>query len=260
MSWYERPDGCRLYHELHGPEAGPPLLLLEGLGGDIPGWRRNIPHLAERYRVVAYDFRGNGRSDKPHGPLSMRTLVDDTFGLLEHLGIDSAHAYGQSMGGMVGIEMALVEPQRIRSLVLGASHAGRRRAIPVGPSGRVPKVKPYLALYSEGFAREHPDHIAEDILVGSQNPQPLHASRRQWEAVDGWDAWDRLPEIRVPTLVLHGTEDRLVSAENARRMAEAIPGAELVLLDRAGHVFHSECPDEADAAVLSFLDRVEAGR
>ena len=260
MPWYERPDGCRLYHELHGPGAGPPLLLLEGLGGDVPGWRRNIPRLAQRCLVIAYDFRGNGRSDKPFGPLSIDTLLADTFGLLEHLGMDSAHVYGQSMGGMVGIEAALAHPEEVRSLVLGASHAGRRRATPVGPSGRVPKDKPYLALYSEGFAKEHPDHIAEDILVGSQNPQPLHASRRQWEAVDGWDAWDRLKEIRVPTLVLHGTDDRMVSAENARRMAEAIPGAELVLLEGAGHVFHSELPAEADAAVLSFLDRVEAAR
>src|SRR5437867_5770590 len=199
MPWYERPDGCRLYHELHGPGAGPPLLLLEGLGGDIPGWRRNIPRLAQRCRVIAYDFRGNGRSDKPFGPLSIDTLLADTFGLLEHLGMHSAHVYGQSMGGMVGIEAALAHPEEVRSLVLGASHAGRRRATPVGPSGRVPKDKPYLALYSEGFAKEHPDHIAEDILVGSQNPQPLHASRRQWEAVDGWDAWDRLKEIGVPT-------------------------------------------------------------
>jgi 3-oxoadipate enol-lactonase len=260
MPWYERPDGCRLFHELRGPEAGPPLLLLEGLGGDIPGWRRNIPHFAQRYRVIAYDFRGNGRSDKPFGQLSIGTLVADTFGLLAHLGVDSAHVYGQSMGGMVGIEMALARPDEVRSLVLGASHAGRRRATPVGPSGRVPKDKPYLALYAEGFAREHPDHIAEDILVGSQNPQPLHASRRQWEAVDGWNAWHRVAEISVPTLVLHGTDDRLVSAENARRMAEAIPGAALVLLEGAGHVFHSEFADDADAAVLAFLDRVEAQR
>jgi 3-oxoadipate enol-lactonase len=260
MPWYERPDGCRLSYELHGPEAGPPLLLLEGLGGDIPGWRRNIPRLSQRYRVIAYDFRGNGLSDKPFGPMSIGTLLADTFGLLEHLGIGSAHIYGQSLGGMVGIEMALAHPEEVRSLVLGASHAGRRRATPVGPSGKVPKDMPYLALYSEGFAREHPDHIAEDVLVGSQNPQPLYASRRQWQAVDGWDAWDRLQEISVPTLVLHGTDDRLVSAENARRMAGAIPGAELVLLEGAGHVFHSELPDQADAAVLSFLDRVEAGR
>jgi pimeloyl-ACP methyl ester carboxylesterase len=255
---YERPDGCSLFFELHGPEEGPPLLLLEGLGGDIPGWRRNIPRLARRYRVIAYDFRGNGRSDKPHGPIRIGTLVDDTIGLLDHLEVGSAHVYGQSMGGMVGIEMALTHPERVRSLVLAATHAGRRAATPVGPPGRVPKGRPHLALYGEAFAREHPEHVAEDKLVGGRNPQPMHAGRRQWEAIDAWDAWDRLPEIGVPALILHGTEDRLVSMQNARRMAEAIPGAELVLLPGAGHVYHSEQPERADAAVLDFLDRVEA--
>jgi 3-oxoadipate enol-lactonase len=260
MPFYRRPDGCRLYHVVHGPDSAPPLILLEGLGGDIPGWRRNIPRLSERFRVIAYDFRGNGRSDKPHGPSPMRTFVDDTLGLLDHLNVDSVHAYGQSFGGMVAMEMALQRPDRLRSIVLAATHAGRRGSSPVGAAGKVPKDKPYLALYSERFAAEHPDHVAEDILVGSQNPQPLHASRRQWEAIDGWCAWDRLPEISVPTLVLHGTDDRLVSVDNARRMAAAFPGAELVLLEGAGHVYHSERPEEADGAVLSFLNRVEAGR
>jgi 3-oxoadipate enol-lactonase len=260
MSFYRRPDGCRLYHEVSGPESAPPLILLEGLGGDIPGWRRNIPRLSERYRVIAYDFRGNGRSDKPQGPSPMQAFVDDTVGLLDHLGVDSAHAYGQSFGGMVAMEAALQHPDRLRSIVLAATHAGRRNSSPVGPSGRVPKDKPYLALYSERFAREHADHVAEDILVGSQNPQPLHASRRQWEAIDGWDAWERLADIPVPTLVLHGTDDRLVSVANARRMAAAIPRAELVLLEGAGHVYHSERPEESDGAVLAFLDRVEASR
>lgn len=260
MPIYQRPDGCRLYYELNGPEGEPPLILLEGLGGDIPGWRRNIPHLASRYRVVAYDFRGNGRSDKPHGKGSMTTFVEDTLGLLDHLEMSSAHVYGQSFGGMVGIEMALSHPKRVRSLVLAATHAGRHRAAPVGARGKVPKDRPYLALYSEAFALEHPEHVAEDILVGSQNPQPLHAGRRQWEAVEAWEAWDRLGEIGVPTLVLHGTEDRLVAVENAHRLAKAIPRARLVLLEGAGHAYHSEQPDGADHAVLSFLDDVEGWR
>lgn len=253
-----RLDGCRLYYELHGRDDAPPLVLLEGLGGDIPGWRRNIPRLAERYRVVAYDFRGNGRSDKPDVPMTMTTFVEDTVALLDHLGLESAHLYGQSFGGMVAIELALQYPHRVRSLVLACTHAGPERAVRPGPEARVPKDRPYLALYSEAFARDHPQHVAEDLRVGRQNPQPPHAARRQREAVLAWDAWDRLGEISCPTLILHGTADRIVPVENGRLLAERIPGAELVLLQGAGHVYHSERPEEADAAVLSFLDRVEA--
>jgi len=260
MPTYVRPDGCRLNYEVHGPQDAAALLLLEGLGGDIPGWRRNIPRLAERFRVLAYDFRGNGLSDPPGGRVSMATFVDDTAGLLEELGIASAHVYGQSFGGMVAVELALTLPERVLSLVLAATHAGFSRRVPVGSRGKVPKDRPYLALYSEAFTREHPEHIAEDILVGSQNPQPLNAGRRQWQAIEDWDAWDRLHLIDRPTLILHGTEDRMVAVENARLIAERIPHAELVLLEGVGHVYHSEQPEAADRAVIEFLERVEAGR
>jgi pimeloyl-ACP methyl ester carboxylesterase len=143
-------------------------------------------------------------------------------------------------------------------LILAATHAGAGGAsAPAAARRPVPKDRPYLALYSERFAAEHPDHIAEDVLIGSQNPQPPNAGRRQWEAMHAWEAWDRLGEVRVPTLVLHGTDDALIDVENARRMAAGIPGGDLVLLEGAGHLYHSEQPEEADRAVLAFLDRVE---
>src|SRR2546428_12995303 len=119
---------------------------------------------------------------------------------------------------MVGIEMALTHPERVRSLVLAATHAGRRRAASVGARGKVPKDRPYLALYSEAFARDHPDHVAEDVLVGSQNPQPLHAGRRQWQAVEEWDPWARLGELPAPTPQVHGTDDRLGAVGNPHRL------------------------------------------
>src|SRR5436190_12442780 len=107
MAIVRRPDGCRLHYELHGDPDREPLILLEGLGGDIPGWRRNIPTLAEELFVIAYDFRGNGRSDAPDQPMSMATFVEDTAALLDELGLDSAHLYGQSLGGMAAQELAL---------------------------------------------------------------------------------------------------------------------------------------------------------
>lgn len=257
MAWLERPDGCRLYFEAHGPAAGTPLLLLEGLGGDIPGWRRNIPHLAASRRVVALDSRGNGRSDKPGGRVSMSVFVEDAIGLLDHLEARQGDLYGQSFGGMVAIEAALTHPERVHSLILACTHAGHSRMVSGRARLKVPKDKPYLALYSPTFAREHPDHVAEDLLVGSQNPQPVTAGRRQWEAIQGWDAWDRLSRIGCPTLVVHGSEDLMVDVENGKMLAKEIPGAELALIEGAGHVYHSEQPDLADRIVLEFLDGLE---
>jgi pimeloyl-ACP methyl ester carboxylesterase len=257
MPYLARPEGCRLYHELHGHRGAEPLVLLEGLGGDIPGWRRNIPRLSGELFVVAYDLRGNGLSDAPDEPMAMETFMDDAVALLDHLGLGSAHLYGQSFGGMVAQELALAHPDRVRTLILAATHCGGRDVVP--SQARVPKDRPYLALYSEAFARDHPDHVAEDLRVGSENPQKSHARRRQWEAMQGFDACDRLPEIGVPTLVAHGTEDRTVGVANARILAERIPWAELVLLEGAGHVYHSERPEKSNGAVLDFVRRHRRG-
>ncbi|HEX5937055.1 MAG TPA: alpha/beta hydrolase [Actinomycetota bacterium] len=245
-----RPDGVRLNYELHGEDGTPPLILLEGLGGDIPGWRRNIPVLASELRVVAYDFRGNGNSDEPPGPCTMETFVDDTVALLDELGIDRVHVYGQSFGGMVAQVMGSTVPERVRTLILACTDMGPRRAIP--PTARTPKAEPWRALYAPGFPDTHPDHVAEDLRIGAAQPKHPVGGRRQWEAMEDFDSYDLLPGLTVPALVLHGTEDQLIPVESGRRLAERIPDAELVLLEGAGHLYHSEQAEAADAAVLDF--------
>lgn len=249
-----RPDGVRLYHELHGPVDAPPMILLEGMGGDIPGWRRNIPVLARELRVIAYDFRGNGNSDEPPGPAPMTTFVDDTLALLDAVGVDRAHVYGQSFGGMVAQELALTHPDRVRTLILGCTHAGPRH-LARATSSKVPKGEPWRSMYSPGFPDRHPEHVAEDLRIGAAQPKHPEGGRRQWEAMQAFDSFERLPGFRVPTLVLHGTADLAVSPENAKLLAERIPGAELVLLEGAGHLYHSERASEADEAVLDFVRR-----
>ncbi len=258
-----RPDGARLYYERHGPEPDAdhlPIVLLEGIGGDIPGWRRNVPTLAGRHPVIALDSRGNGRSEAPDGAWTMDTFVEDTVALLDDVGAERAHLYGQSFGGMVALEVVLDHPGRVASAILAATHAGLDRATKPGPDARVPKDRPWLALYAEGFAEEHPDHVADDLRAGRDLPRHPQARRRQHDAVRAWTAWDRLGEVRRPILVLHGGGDRVIPAENGRRLARAIPGARLVLLEGAGHLYHSERAAQADAAVLAFVQDVERGR
>jgi len=254
MPVLRRPDGVGLYYEVHGPEGGAPLILLEGMGGDIPGWRRNIPVLATELRVVAYDFRGNGNSDEPTGPVTMATFVEDTIALLDAIDVERAHMYGQSFGGMVGQELGLTRPDRVRTLILGCTHAGPQHVLR-GKASKVPKGEPWRAMYAPGFPDAHPEHVAEDLRIGAAQPRHPEGGRRQWEAMQGFDSFDRLPTLRVPTLVLHGTEDQAIPVQNADLLAERIPGAELVLLEGAGHLYHSEQAAAADAAVLDFLRR-----
>lgn len=248
------PGGAELYHEQHGVPDAETIVLLEGMGGDIPGWRRNIPHLAAELSVVAYDLRGNGNSSEPTGPMTMATFVDDTLALLDGLGIDRAHMYGQSFGGMLAQEFVLTHPERVRTLVLAATHCGGSHVV-LPPTTAVPKGEPWRSLYAPSFPDAYPDHVAEDLRIGSQQPRHPQGGRRQWEAMQSFDTYDRLPSIEVPTLVLHGTEDRLIDPENASVLASRIPGAELVLLRGAGHLYHSERAEEADDVILDFVRR-----
>lgn len=252
----ERPDGTKLHHETHGDPEHPPVILLEGMGGDIPGWRRNIPHLASRLFVVAYDFRGNGGSEMRDEPVTMATFVDDTVALLDTLGASPAHVYGQSFGGMVAQEMVLTHPGSVRSLILGCTHAGHAHM--VASTQRAPKDRPWELLYAPGFPEAQPEHVADDLRSGS--PQRAFARKRQWEVIQDWDSWERLPDIQAPTLVLHGSEDRMIHPDNARMLAERIPGGRLALIEGAGHVYHSERAEEADRLVLEFVEEVESKR
>ena len=254
MALLVRPDGCRLYYEVHGDPSAPPLLLLEGLGGDIPGWRRNIPALATACFVIAYDHRGNGNSEDPPGPVTMETFVGDACAVLDEAEVERAHLYGQSFGGMVALETALTHPERVRSLILAATHAGPSRAVPV-EARTVPKGEPWRSLYAPGFPDANPEHVAEDLAVARAGVQHNSGERRQWEAMQRFDAYERLGGLQMPTLILHGTEDRLVAPANAECLAVGIPGAELHWLEGAGHLYHSEQAAEADAAVLDFIRR-----
>jgi 3-oxoadipate enol-lactonase len=253
VAFVSRPDGARLFLEIHGDPRREPIVLLEGMGGDIPGWRRNIPHLATECFVVAYDHRGNGGSEAPDAPATMATFVEDCLAVLDELRIQRAHVYGQSFGGFVAQELGLTHPERTRSLILACTHSGHSHIVP--SRSRAPKDRPWLQLYAPAFAEAHPEHVEDDLRVGRAQPQHPDGQRRQWEAVQAWDAYERLPELRMPVLVLHGAQDQVIDVQNARVLASRISGAELAILEGAGHVYHSEQAERADELVLDFVRR-----
>jgi pimeloyl-ACP methyl ester carboxylesterase len=184
----------------------------------------------------------------------MATFVDDTLALLDALGVERAHVYGQSFGGMVAQELALTHAEFVRTLILACTHAGPPHVLR-GKRSHVPKGEPWRSMYAPDFPDRHPDHVAEDLRVGAAQPKHPEGGRRQWEAMQGFDSFYRLPNLRVPTLVVHGSEDQAIAPENAELLAGRIPGAELLLLEGAGHLYHSEQADRADAAVLDFIRR-----
>jgi 3-oxoadipate enol-lactonase len=255
-------DGVRLHWESEG--SGAPVLLIMGLGMNATGWWRTVPVLAERLRVLAFDNRGVGRSDRPPGPYSVGRLADDAIAVLDAAGERSAHVYGISLGGMIAQEVALRHPGRVRGLVLGATTPGGARGIAADEGtlaffrrrASMPAEEAVWASVPYNYAartrREHGDRIARDIERRLRYPIERAPYEAQLAAALGHDTGDRLGAIAAPTLVVHGEEDVMVPTANAHVLAEAIAGSELRLWPQAAHLYFTDEP-EADRAVADWL-------
>jgi 3-oxoadipate enol-lactonase len=254
--------GAQLYYETAG--AGEPVLLIMGLGLAATAWWRTVPVLAERLRVIAFDNRGSGRSDCPKGPYNLAQFADDAVAVLDAAGEASAHVYAMSLGGMIAQELALRHPERVRKLVLGATTPGGRQheladKATLAFFGRRSEMSAEEAAvesipfsYGQVTRDRHRDRIDEDIAQRLRFPPTPAGYKAQLAAAWGFDATTRLHKLRRPTLVVHGTEDRVIPVSNGRRLAAAIPSARLHLLEGAGHVYMTD-DRTADVEVLRFL-------
>jgi 3-oxoadipate enol-lactonase len=259
------PDGrTRLYWESMG--EGDPVLLIMGLGLSGGAWWRTVPVLSRRLRVITFDNRGVGRSRAFSYAYTTEAMADDAVSVLDDLRLDRVHVYGISLGGMVAQQLALRHPERVRSLVLGATNAGGPRAS--RPDAEVVAfLRRRLRMRAEDAAREsipfnygprcrseHFDRIEEDIAQRLAHPFSERAYRAQMFAAGLHNCYGRLPRIDVSTLVVHGRHDRMVPVANAHLIAERIPGARLRILDESGHLYPTEEPAVEDA-IGAFLER-----
>jgi len=256
--------GAKLHFEDTGGD-GPPVLLVMGLGMNATGWWRTVPVLAEAgLRVIAFDNRGVGRSELVPGPYTVAGMADDAVSVLDAAGVERAHVYGISLGGMIAQEVALRHPRRVAALVLGATTAGGERHVPAAP-----EIVAFLELrarmtaehavwasvpinYAQRTRRAGGDRIAEDIAQRLRFPVEAAYYSAQLAAANAHDA--RVEAIRAPTLVVHGSEDVLIPPVNGERLAAAIPGAELSMWPGAAHLYFTDEP-EVDRSVATWLSR-----
>jgi len=260
-----RVNEIEMNYELHG--EGKPLVLIMGLTGSLEGWRALVPAFAREHRVLIFDNRGAGLTDKPAGPYSMPMMADDTASLMDALGIDDAHVYGISMGGMIAQELALRHPQKVKALVLGCTTPGGPNSHPqsqktvaalasIGSVSMEEGLETMLRwLFTEEFVAAHRQQLRETTLNAFDLRTPRQAFLGQMGAIAAHNTYDRLPQIRAPTLVIAGGDDELVPSANSPILAERIPGAELVMYPKARHGYLYEVAGEATAAVLDFLRR-----
>jgi pimeloyl-ACP methyl ester carboxylesterase len=257
-------NGARLYYEVYG--EGEPLLLIPGLALNHLSWADEVPVYAPEFKVIVFDPRGTGQSSFPEGvDVTTALMADDAAALLDALGVDAAHVAGWSLGGMVAQEMALRHPEKVRSLILGATTPGGPHSVPsedwavVALAARITQgvtAPNFLEiLFSPGYLAEHRSEAIEYVERLNAGPPTPQVTIAQAQAITGHDTYDRLPSITAPTLVVHGADDPLIPAENGRILAERIPSAELILLEGARHRYQLEKPAEAEAAVLDFLRR-----
>jgi pimeloyl-ACP methyl ester carboxylesterase len=253
-------QGARIYWEEHG--AGEPVLMIMGLSYTLDMWYRLRPAVSARYRTILFDNRGIGRSDTPPGPYLMRQMADDAKAVLDAAGVESAYVMGASMGGMIAQELTLRHPGRVRALLLGCSGPGglrsklphfKRLQVSKGGPGSREEREWALApmLYSDATPKER---IAEDIEIRLRYPPTPAGFLSQFAAIVMWSSYSRLPRINVPTLVIHGDEDRMVPLANGKLLAERIPDSRFHLIRGAGHIITTDQPDVVDREVLRFLD------
>ncbi|HZR79956.1 MAG TPA: alpha/beta fold hydrolase [Candidatus Binatia bacterium] len=267
-----------MYYEEHG--SGDPLLLVMGLAADSTAWMFQIPDFAKRYRTIAFDNRGVGRSSKPAGPYSIHQMADDAVGLLDALDVKRAHVVGVSMGGMISQEIALRHPERVRSLVLGCTYpepdaeTEERRSFMVGQFGGtvaesgeisidVSTLNPMLFLqqmlptvFNQSFIEKELPKLIQVFSGALQYGFSMEAILGQVAAVMSHRTTDRLHQIKAPTLVITGDADRLVAPANSDILAREIPGAKLVKIPGGSHGFNFETPDVFNREVLQFLETV----
>jgi pimeloyl-ACP methyl ester carboxylesterase len=257
--------------EYYSEGSGPPLLMIRGFGSSAAAWGNEfLEGLRPHFTCIRFSNRGTGQSDAGEGTTTIRMMADDTANLMSAFGIERAHIFGVSMGGMIAQEFALAYPAKVVGLVLGCTTPGGPNAAttaqdvlaaitPVPGSSREEQLRAaWPAMCTPGFIAERREFLEEMLREATVHPTPLETIQKQMAAIREFDAYDRLGRIAAPTLVVHGDSDVLIPPANGLLLHEGISGSEMVTIPDAGHMFWWEKPDISARAIVEFLSRVPA--
>jgi pimeloyl-ACP methyl ester carboxylesterase len=267
MGEHVRAGDLEIWTEQVG--EGPEVLLIGGAGDTVESWQFQLDGLADRYRLIAFDNRGAGRTAMPEGPVSAEVMADDAAGVLRARDVRSAHVAGFSGGSIIAQELALRHPELVRSLVLQSTFAVMdpylrslayfvRWLVEVAPNERAFLEAFFLTIYTR---RAHNDGTVDQIIeevLAFPHKQTNEDLQRYLDAFVDHDTTDRLPEITAPTLVLAGGRDPTARPPLCRAVAELIPGARFEVMEEEAHQPFQEVPDEWNARVDAFWREVEA--
>jgi 3-oxoadipate enol-lactonase len=240
------------------------LLLIMGMSGTALHWGEPfLQRLRSGFEVIVFDHRGVGASTHLDGPVTIAQMAEDASGLLSAIGIESAHVLGISMGGMIAQELALAHPGQIRTLALGCTYCGGEGSALAAPEvmqrlgAAMMSGDRLLALRTGWEINVSAPFAADDgayarfLAIGEQRAVAVPVVMAQMQACMAHDTRERLGDLRVPTLVVHGSADQLLPALNGRLIASLIAGSELEILEEVGHLFFWERPEYAADLIAS---------
>lgn len=256
-------DQLGLHVQEFGPPDAPVILLIRGTGADGSRWMPQVEAYRDEFRTVIFDNRGAGLSDTPAGPYTVKDLADDTIALMDKLGIERCHLSGSSLGGAVALQMTVDHPDRALSLQLHSSWLATRgytrfslgllkRFLDVGGTDFYYEAALPL-LFSPAFMSSDPDRLMAILAHMKSHSATTEGLSGQIEANLTHDLSARAHEVRVPTLVTVGELDYLLPVAASQELADAIPGAELVVFAHRPHLVTMESPDEFNAVTLQWL-------
>lgn len=260
---------AEIYYEVHG--HGQTIVFLSETACDGEVWKiHQVPEFSKDHQVIIHDYRGTGQSSKPSIDYTTQMFARDVIALMDHLKAEDAIVVGHSMGGRVAQLLALDYPGRVKKLVLAStgSHYPKTKGLPLKICKemiewgyeRYERDHSILVGFTDEFAKEHPERVEHYLKVRMQNLCPVEFYLRHLLARQGHDTSGRLKDIRQPTLILVGEDDRNMTSEVNHRMssdilASGIPNSKLVVLQNERHSYFFANPDAAHKIIRDFIKK-----
>lgn len=259
---YAEVNNTTIYYEINGT-GEKDVVLIGGLGSQIQSWATQVPIYSESFRVITFDNRGAGRSDKSDEYFTIEDMADDTIALMDELGIGRSSFVGKSMGGMIAQWIGIKYPERVDRLVMGCSSASRDevgntilrigRDIATGVGMKAVWLTAMFLGYNRKYIEDNIESIQSTLQMLSEDPDSLRGYIAQSRACEMHDTRDLLKDIKAKTLVMYGETDFITSPRRSAELGELIPDSVVRSFECTGHGFWRERQAEVDSLVMDFL-------
>ncbi len=258
-----RCNDIDIYYERHGPDDGPPVLFIRGTGADGTRWMPQVKAYESDVGCVIFDGRGVGRTSTTPPPYTVAQMAGDTIALMDHLEIEAAHVSGSSLGGAIGLHMAVHAPERVLTLQLHSSWLATRgyaeyslgllKDILVAGGTDFYYKATLPLLFSPTYMAENFDALMGILAHMQANPATTDGLAGQIEANLTYDLSAEAERVQAPTLITVGGLDYVLPPSCSRELHEAITGSELVVFDGCGHLATMENSEEFNQVTLNWL-------